>query len=216
MSHNYDALALLLLHRHLLPDNGAWRIGLKVYLGVHAKSIIIGRNLLSMYHKLYSAEVVKLIPVFIDAMRTNPNQTRRFTHPVTRSGLPSAPVFLRSHLRFGRFTNSAGWSRARSPFLLHGFAANSPSHKANDRWHVGVICTHASSSLCRRQSPVIILRLSAEEESGIVCICGHRAVANNSDVCNCVDLLNIRVLNSAKWVSSSQCQNLLLRHMSRI
>lgn len=41
----------------------------QVYLGVHAKSIIIGRNLLSMCHKLYSTEVVKLISVFIDAMR---------------------------------------------------------------------------------------------------------------------------------------------------
>lgn len=55
--HNCDALPLPLLGElsFVTWHNGGWdyvlAIGPQVYLGVHAKSIIIGRNLLSMYRK---------------------------------------------------------------------------------------------------------------------------------------------------------------------
>lgn len=107
--------ALPLLHRgnhHLLylKDNvGCGAIGptgLQVYLGVHAKSIIIGRNLLSMYHKLYSTEVAKLIPVFIDAMRAANScqlavrRGRRFAPLDTFRSLSPAPAPSSSVITF--------------------------------------------------------------------------------------------------------------------
>lgn len=173
--HKCDALPLL--HRgnhHLLylRDSGGCDAigptGLQVYLGVHAKSIIIGRNLLSMYHKLYSTEVAKLIPVFIDAMRAaNSCQlaVRRVAVVVlllwTRS-VPCPPhLYLRLQWSLSRRTNLG------SSTFMH------------DRWHVCVICTHASSSsLSYSSSPsssqYLIVLIHGGRTHRRNCICGCR------------------------------------------